>query len=216
MRTGYEVKKLHRPYEKYFKRPFDLLCGFAALIVFCWLYIILAIMIRIKLGSPILFTQERPGKDEKIFKLYKFRTMTDEKDEYGKLLPDEMRLTRFGKMLRATSLDEIPEVFNIIKGDMSVVGPRPLLVKYLPLYSEEQKHRHDVRPGLSGHAQVNGRNSVSWEEKFKLDVEYVYNITFWGDLKIIFCTVRKAFIKREGISSQTSVTMEEFKGTSRI
>ena len=216
MRTGYEVKKLHRPSEKYFKRPFDLLCGFAALTVFCWLYIILAIMIRIKLGSPILFSQERPGKDEKIFKLYKFRTMTDEKDENGKLLPDEMRLTRFGKMLRATSLDEIPEVFNIIKGDMSVVGPRPLLVKYLPLYSEEQKHRHDVRPGLSGHAQVNGRNSVSWEEKFKLDVEYVYNITFLGDLKIIFCTVRKAFIKREGISSQTSVTMEEFKGTSRI
>ena len=216
MRTGYEVKKIHRPYEKYFKRPFDLLCGFAALTVFCWLYIILAIMIRIKLGSPILFSQERPGKDEKIFKLYKFRTMTDEKDENGKLLPDEMRLTRFGKMLRATSLDEIPEVFNIIKGDMSVVGPRPLLVKYLPLYSEEQRHRHDVRPGLSGHAQVNGRNSVSWEEKFKLDVEYVYNITFLGDLKIIFCTVRKAFIKREGISSQTSVTMEEFKGTSRI
>ena len=216
MRTGYEVKKIHRPYEKYFKRPFDLLCGFAALIVFCWLYIILAIIIRIKLGSPILFTQERPGKNEKIFKLYKFRTMTDEKDENGKLLPDEMRLTRFGKMLRATSLDEIPEVFNIIKGDMSVVGPRPLLVKYLPLYSEEQKHRHDVRPGLSGHAQVNGRNSVSWEEKFKLDVEYVYNITFLGDLKIIFCTVGKAFIKREGISSQTSVTMEEFKGTSRI
>ena len=216
MRTGYEVKKIHRPYEKYFKRPFDLLCGFAALTVFCWLYIILAIMIRIKLGSPILFSQERPGKDEKIFKLYKFRTMTDEKDENGKLLPDEMRLTRFGKMLRATSLDEIPEVFNIIKGDMSVVGPRPLLVKYLPLYSEEQKHRHDVRPGLSGHAQLNGRNSVSWEEKFKLDVEYVYNITFLGDLKIIFCTVRKAFIKREGISSQTSVTMEEFKGTSRI
>ncbi|PXX53563.1 lipopolysaccharide/colanic/teichoic acid biosynthesis glycosyltransferase [Hungatella effluvii] len=216
MRTGYEVKKLHRPYEKYFKRPFDLLCGFAALTVFCWLYIILAIIIRIKLGSPILFTQERPGKDEKIFKLYKFRTMTDEKDENGKLLPDEMRLTRFGKMLRATSLDEIPEVFNIIKGDMSVVGPRPLLVKYLPLYSEEQKHRHDVRPGLSGHAQVNGRNSVSWEEKFKLDVEYVHNITFLGDLKIIFSTVIKAFIKREGISSQTSVTMEEFKGTSRI
>ena len=216
MRTGYEVKKIHRPYEKYFKRPFDLLCGFAALTVFCWLYIILAIMIRIKLGSPILFSQERPGKDEKIFKLYKFRTMTDEKDENGKLLPDEMRLTRFGKMLRATSLDEIPEVFNIIKGDMSVVGPRPLLVKYLPLYSEEQKHRHDVRPGLSGHAQVNGRNSVSWEEKFKLDVEYVYNFSFLGDLKIIFCTVRKAFIKREGISSQTSVTMEEFKGTSRI
>ena len=216
MRIGYEVKKLHRPYEKYLKRPFDLLRGVAALTVFCWLYIILAIMIRIKLGSPILFTQERPGKDEKIFKLYKFRTMTDEKDENGKLLPDEMRLTRFGKMLRATSLDEIPEVFNIIKGDMSVVGPRPLLVKYLPLYSEEQKHRHDVRPGLSGHAQVNGRNSVSWEEKFKLDVEYVYNITFLGDLKIIFCTVGKAFIKREGISSQTSVTMEEFKGTSRI
>ena len=145
MRTGYEVKKIHRPYEKYFKRPFDLLCGFAALTVFCWLYIILAIMIRIKLGSPILFTQERPGKDEKIFKLYKFRTMTDEKDENGKLLPDEMRLTRFGKMLRATSLDEIPEVFNIIKGDMSVVGPRPLLVKYLPLYSEDVYKRQHLR-----------------------------------------------------------------------
>ena len=213
------MKKKHKPYglyEKYFKRPLDLLCGIAAVSVFWWLYVIVAVLVRTKLGSPVLFTQERPGKNEKIFKLYKFRTMTDARDENGELLPDEVRLTRFGRMLRSTSLDELPEAFNIIKGDMSVVGPRPLLVKYLPLYSEEQKHRHDVRPGLSGHAQVNGRNSVSWEEKFKLDVEYVYNITFLGDLKIIFCTVRKAFIKREGISSQTSVTMEEFKGTSRI
>lgn len=154
--------KPYGPYEKYFKRPLDLFCGLAAVIAFWWLYILLAILVRIKLGSPVLFTQERPGKDEKIFKLYKFRTMTDERDENGELLPDEVRLTKFGKMLRSTSLDELPEAFNIIKGDMSVIGPRPLLVKYLPRYNEEQKHRHDVRPGLSGLAQVTGRNAVSW------------------------------------------------------
>ena len=163
-----------------------------------------------KLGSPVLFTQNRPGKDEKIFKLYKFRSMTDGRDENGELLPDEIRLTKFGRMLRSTSLDELPEAFNIIKGDMSVIGPRPLLVKYLPYYSEEQRHRHDVRPGLSGYAQVHGRNTVDWDDKFRMDVEYTKNITFLGDLKIIFQTVGKAFIKQEGISSATSATMEDF------
>ncbi len=205
--------KAKGPYEKYFKRLIDIICSLIAIIVFSWLYIIVALLVRIKLGSPVLFTQDRPGKDEKIFKMYKFRTMTDEKDEYGHLLPDDVRLTKFGKFLRSTSLDELPEAFNILKGDMSLVGPRPLLVKYLPLYNEEQKHRHDVKPGLSGLAQVNGRNAISWEEKFKLDVEYVDNITFIGDVKIIFQTVMKAFVKREGISSETSQTMEVFTGT---
>lgn len=205
--------KPYGPYEKYFKRPLDLFCGLAAVIVFWWLYLILVILVRIKLGSPVLFTQERPGKDEKIFKLYKFRTMTDQRDEEGRLLPDEVRLTKFGKMLRATSLDELPEAFNIIRGDMSVIGPRPLLVKYLPRYNAEQKHRHDVRPGLSGLAQANGRNAISWEEKFRYDVEYTKKITFLGDLKIIFQTVGKAFVRQEGISSATSDTMEEFMGT---
>lgn len=205
--------KPYGPYEKYFKRPLDLFCGLAAVTVFWWLYLILAILVRLKLGSPVLFTQERPGKDEKIFKLYKFRTMTDARDENGNLLPDEVRLTRFGKMLRATSLDELPEAFNIIKGEMSVIGPRPLLVKYLPRYNSEQKHRHDVRPGLSGLAQVNGRNAITWEEKFRYDVAYTKKITFIGDLKIIFQTVGKAFFRKEGISSATSDTMEEFMGT---
>ncbi|MCQ2455357.1 MAG: sugar transferase [Clostridia bacterium] len=183
-----------------------------AIIVFSWLYLIVAFLVRIKLGKPILFKQERPGKDEKIFNLYKFRTMTDKKDENGELLPDSIRLTKFGRFLRATSLDELPEAFNILKGDMSVVGPRPLLVKYLPLYNEEQHHRHDVRPGLSGYAQVNGRNTVSWEEKFKMDVTYTENVTFMLDAKIILQTVFKAFIKQEGISSDSSETMEEFTG----
>ena len=205
--------KPYGPYEKYFKRPLDLCCGLAAVIVFWWLYLILAVLVRVKLGSPVLFTQERPGKDEKIFKLYKFRTMTDERDENGDLLPDEFRLTKFGKMLRATSLDELPEAFNIIKGEMSVIGPRPLLVKYLPRYNKEQKHRHDVRPGLSGLAQVNGRNAITWEEKFRYDVEYTKKITFLGDIKIILQTVGKALIRRDGISSATSDTMEEFMGT---
>lgn len=204
--------KPYGPYEKYLKRPLDFCCGLAAVIVFSWLYIILAILVRVKLGSPVLFTQERPGKDEKIFKLYKFRSMTDARDENGDLLPDEVRLTRFGKLLRATSLDELPEAFNIIKGDMSVIGPRPLLVRYLPRYTKEQHRRHEVRPGLSGYAQVHGRNAVSWQDKFKMDVEYVDHITFLGDLKIIWHSVMVAFVKREGISSKTSMTMEEFLG----
>lgn len=200
------------PYEKYFKRPIDICCALAALIVFSWLYVILAILVRVKLGSPVIFKQPRPGKDEKIFNLYKFRSMTDERDENGELLPDEVRLTKFGKMLRATSLDELPEAFNIIKGDMSVIGPRPLLVQYLPRYNEEQHRRHEVRPGLSGYAQVHGRNAVSWQDKFKMDVEYVDHITFLGDLRIIWDSVMVAFVKRDGISSETSVTMEEFMG----
>lgn len=210
-----EKMKQHKPYgiyEKYFKRPLDFICGMAAIIVFSPLYIIIAILVRIKLGTPVLFTQERPGKDEKVFKLYKFRTMTDATDEEGNLLSDEERLTSLGKFLRATSLDEIPEAFNIVKGDMSVIGPRPLLVKYLPLYNEEQKHRHDVKPGLSGLAQINGRNAVTWQEKFAYDITYIQKITFVGDIKIIFKTVGKAFIKKEGISSKNSVTMEEFLG----
>lgn len=204
--------KPYGPYEKYFKRPIDFCCGLAAVIVFSWLYIILAILVRVKLGSPVLFTQERPGKNEKIFKLYKFRSMTDARDKNGELLPDDVRLTKFGKMLRATSLDELPEAFNIIKGDMSVIGPRPLLVQYLPRYNEQQHRRHEVRPGLSGYAQVHGRNAVSWQEKFRMDVEYVDHITFLGDLRIIWDSVMVAFVKRDGISSDTSVTMEEFMG----
>lgn len=199
-------------YEKYIKRLLDIICALAALIVFCWLYAIVAVLVRVKLGSPVLFKQERPGKNEKIFKLYKFRTMTDEKDENGELLPDEIRLTKFGKFLRKTSLDELPEAINILKGDMSVVGPRPLLVRYLPLYNEHQKHRHDVRPGLSGWAQVNGRNSVSWEEKFNYDVYYANHVTFSMDVKIVWLSFVQAFFKREGISSETSATMEEFTG----
>lgn len=199
-------------YEKYIKRILDIICALAALIVFSWLYLIVAFFVRIKLGSPVLFRQQRPGKDEKIFNLYKFRTMNDKKDENGKLLPDEERLTKFGKFLRKTSLDELPEAFNILKGDMSVVGPRPLLVRYLPLYNEHQKHRHDVRPGLSGWAQVNGRNTVSWKDKFDYDVYYANHVTFRLDVKIVWRSVVQAFFKREGISSETSATMEEFKG----
>ncbi len=204
--------KPYGPYERFFKRPIDFLCALAAIVVFCWLYAIVAILVRIKLGSPVLFTQERPGKDEKIFKLYKFRTMTDARDENGNLLPDDVRLTKFGRILRSTSLDELPEAFNILKGDMSVIGPRPLLVRYLERYNEEQHRRHEVRPGLSGYAQVHGRNTVSWEEKFKLDVYYVDHVTFLGDVKILVDTVVEAFVKREGISSETSATMEEFMG----
>lgn len=201
--------KPYGPYEKYFKRPLDVICGFVAVIVFCWLYALVAILVYFKIGRPILFSQDRPGRGEKIFKLYKFRTMTDAKDENGELLPDEVRLTKFGKFLRATSLDELPEAFNIIKGDMSVIGPRPLLVKYLPYYSEEQRHRHDVRPGLSGYAQAHGRNGISWNDKFAMDVEYVNHITFLGDLKIVIDTIISV-VKREGISSDTSATMESF------
>lgn len=207
---------MHKPYgayEKYFKRPIDLLCGLTAVILFSWLYIILIILGIIFMRGNPFFTQERPGKNGKIFKLIKFRSMDNRKDKNGKLLPDEVRLNKYGKFLRKTSLDEIPEAFNIIKGDMSVIGPRPLLVKYLPLYNEEQKHRHDVRPGLSGYAQVHGRNTVSWEDKFAMDVWYTEHVTFCGDLKIIWDSVMVAFVKREGISSDTSATMEEFQGT---
>lgn len=200
-------------YQKYFKRLVDILCSLAAIIVFSWLYIIVAILVRIKLGSPVIFKQARPGKDEKIFNLYKFRTMTDERDDDGNLLPDDVRLTKFGRLLRKTSLDELPEAFNILKGDMSVVGPRPLLVKYLHRYNEEQKRRHEVRPGLTGLAQVSGRNAITWEEKFEYDIKYVDNITFIGDVKIIFLTVWKAFVKEEGISAEGEATMGEFTGT---
>lgn len=204
--------KPYGPYEKYFKRPLDLLCGLLAVAVFWWLYLILIILGAIFMGGKPFFTQERPGKDEKIFKLIKFRSMDNRKDQNGNLLPDEVRLNRYGRFIRKTSLDELPEAFNIIKGDMSVIGPRPLLVQYLPLYSEAQRHRHDVRPGLSGYAQVHGRNSISWTQKFALDCEYVNRITFWGDVKIIFQTVGKAFIRQEGISSETCDTMEDFNG----
>lgn len=203
-------------YEKYIKRLLDIVCALLALIVFGWLYGLLAILVRVKLGSPILFSQERPGKNEKIFKLYKFRTMTDARDENGALLPDEERLTHFGKLLRATSLDELPEAVNILKGDMSVIGPRPLLVKYLPRYNAFQHRRHEVRPGLSGYAQVHGRNALNWEERFALDVWYVDHISFLGDLRIVFQTIGKAFIKHDGISSETSATMEEFTGLEEV
>lgn len=189
--------KPYGPYEKYLKRPLDFCCGIAAVVVFCWLYAIVAILVRVKLGSPVLFTQDRPGKDEKTFKLYKFRTMTDKRDENGELLPDEVRLTKFGKILRATSLDELPEAFNIIKGDMSVIGPRPLLVKYLPYYTTEERKRHSVRPGLTGLAQVRGRNLLSWDERFAIDCEYVEKITFSRDVKILFDTVKKVLSRSD-------------------
>ena len=198
-------------YEKYIKRPQDFCCALLAIIVLSPVMLITALLVRKKLGTPALFTQERPGLDGKIFKLYKFRSMTDERDERGKLLPDEIRLTAFGKRLRSTSLDELPELFNMLKGDMSVVGPRPLLVQYLERYNKHQARRHEVRPGFTGYAQVHGRNAISWEEKFDYDVEYVDHITFLGDWKIIFQTVRTV-LKKDGISSDTSVTMEEFMG----
>lgn len=188
------------PYEKYFKRPLDILCGLAAVAVFWWLYLILIVLGAIFMRGNPFFTQERPGKDGKIFKLIKFRTMDNRKDKDGHLLPDDVRLNKYGRLLRKTSLDELPEAFNIIKGDMSVIGPRPLLVEYLPYYTEEERHRHDVRPGLSGLAQVHGRNCVTWEEKFSWDIKYVQKITFLGDVKIVLDTVKKAFIKAEGVS----------------
>ena len=194
-------------YRRYFKRPMDFILSLLAIIVLSPVLIIVGILVKVKIGSPVLFKQKRPGLNELIFTMYKFRTMTNERDENGELLPDSVRLTKFSRMLRATSLDELPELFNILKGDMSIVGPRPLLVKYLPLYNEHQIRRHDVRPGLSGWAQVNGRNGISWEDKFNLDVDYVANISFIMDLKIIFLTLKKVFDK-EGISSDTSVTME--------
>ena len=199
-------------YCRYIKRGMDILCALAAMIVFCWLYGIIAILVRVKLGSPVIFKQLRPGKDEKIFCLYKFRTMTDKRDDRGKLLPDEQRLTKFGKWLRGTSLDELPEAWNILKGDMSVVGPRPLLVEYLERYDDRQRHRQDVRPGLSGYAQIHGRNAISWEKRFELDVWYTENVSLWLDIRIVMKTVVVA-MGGKNISSETSATMEEFMNT---
>lgn len=198
-------------YQRYLKRPMDFILSLIALIILSPVFLVVALLVRINLGSPVIFKQQRPGLNEKIFTMYKFRTMTDERDENGELLPDAVRLTKFGKFLRSTSLDELPELFNILKGDMSIVGPRPLLVQYLPLYNEHQRRRHEVRPGLTGLAQVNGRNAISWEEKFDLDVEYVDNITFINDWKIIFSTLKKVVL-REGINSETAATMEPFIG----
>lgn len=199
-------------YQRFLKRPMDFILALCAIIVLSPVLLMVALLVRIKLGSPVIFKQQRPGLNEKIFTLYKFRTMTDEKDEKGELFPDSERLTKFGRMLRSTSLDELPELFNILKGDMSVIGPRPLLVQYLPLYNEQQKRRHEVRPGLSGLAQINGRNAITWEEKFVLDVEYIDNISFIKDWTLIVKTIIKAF-KREGINSDGLTTMEPFSGT---
>lgn len=202
-------------YEKYIKRLLDIVLSGAAFVILSPLLLITAVLVRIKLGSPVIFTQERPGKDEKVFKLHKFRSMTDARDASGNLLPDKDRLTGFGKKLRSLSIDELPELWDIFRGKMSFVGPRPLLVKYLPLYNEEQHHRHDVRPGLTGWAQVHGRNLASWEERFEYDVEYVNNISFALDVKIILMTVRCVFA-REGINADGSVTMEDFIGNAEI
>ena len=203
--------KPYGPYEKYFKRPLDCVLSAGALVVLSPVMDVTAILVKKKLGSPVLFKQDRPGKEGRVFKLYKFRSMTDERDENGKLLPDEVRLTAFGKKLRSTSLDELPELFNIIKGDMAVVGPRPLLVQYLNRYNEHQARRHEVRPGFTGLAQVHGRNAITWEEKFNWDVQYVDHITFLGDWKIIIKTVATV-LKREGINATDDVTMPEFMG----
>lgn len=198
-------------YCKLIKRFMDFLIAALSIIIFSPLLIILAILVRVKLGGPVIFKQERPGLNGKVFKLYKFRTMTDAKDENGNLLDDEYRLTSFGKKLRSTSLDELPELYNILKGDMSIVGPRPLLVKYLPLYNDEQKRRHDVRPGLTGLAQVSGRNAITWTEKFNKDIEYVDKISFGLDVSIFFKTIY-CVLKREGINSDSAATMEDFTG----
>lgn len=199
-------------YKHFFKRLLDIIYSLGFILCFWWLYIIVAILVKKKLGSPVLFKQQRPGLNGKVFTMYKFRSMTDAKDKDGKLLSDEERLPRFGQLLRATSLDEIPEFFNILKGDMSLVGPRPLLVQYLERYNERQARRHEVRPGITGWAQVNGRNAISWEQKFEYDVEYVEKCSFLLDIKIIFMTIKKIFI-REGISQEGNVTMEEFRGS---
>lgn len=198
-------------YKRFLKRFFDFILSTVAFIVLSPVLLLLVLLVRLKLGSPVIFSQKRPGKHEKIFTLYKFRTMTDQRDVDGKLLHDNVRLTRFGKMLRSTSLDELPELWNIIKGDMSIVGPRPLLVEYMPLYNEVQRHRHDIRPGLTGLAQINGRNAISWEEKFELDVRYVNTFNLFGDIIIVFKTLGK-IIHREGISQAGEATMETFGG----
>jgi len=199
-------------YRGFFKRLIDIVCSFLGLLLLLPVFLLLFALVGIKLGSPVIFSQERPGRDGKVFRMYKLRSMTNAKDTNGELLPDSERLTPFGRMLRATSLDELPELWNILKGDMSLVGPRPLLVQYLPLYSAEQMRRHDVKPGLTGHAQVNGRNAITWEEKFVLDCWYVDNISLWLDMKIFFSTFKSVF-RRSGISSSTSDTMEFFTGS---
>jgi len=201
-------------YKSFLKRPMDFILSLIAIIVLSPVLITLAILVRVKLGSPVLFKQKRPGLNEKIFMMYKFRTMTDKRDENGELLSDSVRLSKFGRFLRSTSLDELPELFNILKGDMSIIGPRPLLVQYLPLYNKHQKRRHEVRPGLSGLAQVSGRNAISWVDKFNLDVNYVDNVSFMNDWKIIFSTIKKVFV-REGIDSEVSATMDPFKGSNK-
>lgn len=195
-------------YERYIKRALDIVCALAALLVFVWLYLLVAVLVRFKLGAPVLFVQPRPGKDEKIFKLYKFRTMTDAQDEHGELLPDDIRLTIFGRSLRATSLDELPEVFNILKGDMSVVGPRPQLVRDMVFMTPEQRRRHSVRPGLTGLAQTRGRNALIWEKKLAADLEYIQHITFWGDVKIVFDTVKQVFFHQKGLPGEAQDEVE--------
>lgn len=197
-------------YKNCIKRLLDILISLIIIICFCWLYLILFILVRTKLGSPVLFKQPRPGKDEKIFNMYKFRTMTDEKDENGNLLPDEVRLTAFGKKLRSTSLDELPEFFNILKGDMSFIGPRPLLVKYLPYYNERERLRHSVRPGLTGYAQAHGRNAISWEKKFEYDVWYVEHLTFLTDIKVIIDTV-KTVLSHDGVVLNALEDFDEYR-----
>ena len=197
-------------YYRFFKRPVDIFCALAAIVVFSWLYILVAVLVKIKLGSPVIFRQPRPGKDEKIFNLYKFRTMTDERDENGELMPDDVRLTKFGKFLRSTSLDELPEAFNILKGDMSVVGPRPQLVRDMVFMTDEQRWRHSVKPGLTGLAQVNGRNGITWEQKLSYDLDYIKKITFMSDAKIVFLTVWKAFVKQDGVAQEGMDTDEDF------
>ena len=204
--------KPHGIYERFLKRPLDCFFATGAMIVLSPVLLVLTVVGAIEMGGNPFFTQERPGKDEKIFKLIKFRTMNNKKDKDGNLLPDEIRLTKYGKWLRSTSLDELPELFNIMRGDMSIIGPRPLLVRYLDRYNVEQHRRHEVRPGLTGYAQANGRNTITWEDKFQYDIAYVENVTLLGDLKIIFKTV-KSVLDHEGISSETSATMEEFFGT---
>jgi lipopolysaccharide/colanic/teichoic acid biosynthesis glycosyltransferase len=197
-------------YKLFFKRLLDIILSLLVLICFCWLYIILAILVRTKLGSPVLFKQPRPGKDEKVFNMYKFRTMTDKKDADGNLLPDSERLTAFGKKLRSTSLDELPEFFNILKGDMSFIGPRPLLVKYLPYYNDRERLRHSVRPGLTGWAQVHGRNAISWEKKFEYDIWYVEHLTFITDLRVILDTF-KTVISHEGVVLNALEDFDEYR-----
>ena len=201
-------------YKNYLKRVLDITCSLGFILCFWWVYILIAILVKVKLGSPIIFKQKRPGLNGKIFTMYKFRSMIDAKDKDGNLLSDAERLPKFGKLLRATSLDEIPEFLNVLKGEMSLIGPRPLLVEYLEIYNDEQRRRHDVRPGITGWAQVNGRNAISWEEKFKYDVEYVDKLSFLFDMKIIFLTIKKIVVK-EGISQEGNVTMEKFTGESK-